>query len=109
MREDTGKVNTYVIIDVEFNMGVKIKIPAMFQSSTGGVKVAEVSGATVGECLKQLATIFPAIRKMFFDEADSFSGYLNVSLNGKNIQGDFNQIPVRPGDEIYPMILIEGG
>jgi hypothetical protein len=46
---------------------------------------------------------------MLFDEADSFSGYLNVSLNGKNIQGDFNQIPVRPGDEIYPMILIEGG
>ena len=90
-------------------MGVTVRIPAMFQPSTGGVKITEVNGATVGECLKQLATSFPDLRKMLFDEADKLSGYLIVILNGKNVEGDFYSIPVSAGDEIYPMILIEGG
>ena len=88
---------------------VRVKIPAMFQSATGGVKTAEVSGATIGECLKQLVIQYPAVRRMLFDEGDNLSGYLLVILNGTGIRGDLYNIPVKPGDEIYPMILIEGG
>ncbi len=90
-------------------MDVKIKIPSMFLSSTGGVNAAEVGGETVGECLNQLAVRFPALRKMLFDEADRFSGYLTVIVNGRNVQGDLYRVPVKAGDEIYPLILIEGG
>jgi len=91
---------------------VKVKIPAMFQSSTGGVTTAEVSGATVGECLTQLSNQFPALRKMLFDEGDKLSGYLTVIINGQGLKDSLinvYNIPVKPGDEIYPLILIEGG
>ena len=88
---------------------VSVKIPAMFQPSTGGVKTAEVDGATIGECLKQLVIQYPALKRMLFDEGDNLSGYLVVILNGASIKGDLYNIPVKPGDEIYPMILIEGG
>jgi molybdopterin synthase sulfur carrier subunit len=88
---------------------VKVKIPAMFQSATGGAKTAEVEGETVGECLKALSVKFPALRRMLFDEGDKFSGYLTVMVNGQSVLGNLYEIPVKAGDELYPLILIEGG
>lgn len=93
----------------ELEMSVKVKLSAIFQNATGGLKTAECSGETVGECLKQLSDRYPLMKKMFFDEGDKLSGYLAVSVNGKSLQGDLNTVPVKSGDEIYPMILIEGG
>ena len=90
-------------------MSVKVKLSAIFQNAAGGQKTAECNGATVGECLKQLSEKYPAMKKMLFDESDKLSGYLAVSINGKSQQGDFARVPVKSGDEIYPMILIEGG
>jgi len=90
-------------------MSVRVKLSAMFQNATGGLKTAECNGSTVGECLKQLADRYPAIKRMLFDESDKLSGYLAVSVNGKSQQGDLARVPVKSGDEIYPMILIEGG
>jgi molybdopterin converting factor small subunit len=88
---------------------VKVKIPAMFQSATGGVKMAEVTGRTIGECLKALSEQFPGLKRMLYDEGEQFSGYLNVMVNGQSIPGDLNEIPVKAGDELYPLIMIEGG
>ena len=88
---------------------VRIKIPAMFQSATGGAKTAEVEGGTVGECLKALSVRFPALKRMLFDEGDNFSGYLNVMVNGQSVLGNLYAIPVKAGDELYPLIMIEGG
>ena len=90
-------------------MAVKVKIPAMFQAATGGVKTAEVNCTTVGTCLKELANRYPGVKKMLFDEGDQFSGYLNVIVNGQNYHEDFYRIPVKSRDEIYPLIMIEGG
>jgi len=90
-------------------MSVKVRLSAMFQSATGGLKTAECDGETVGDCLKQLSEKYPAMRKMLFDDKDKLSGYLAVSVNGKSQQGDLATVPVKSGDEIYPMILIEGG
>lgn len=88
---------------------VRVKIPAMFQSATGGVKTAEVGGKTVGECLKALSVKFPALKRMLFDDGDNFSGYLAVMVNGQSVTGNLYEIPVKAGDELYPLMLIEGG
>ncbi len=90
-------------------MAVKIKIPAMFQAAAGGAKTTEVNCKTVGACLKEFADKYPNVRKMIFDEGDHFSGYLNVIVNGQNYHEDFNRVKVKSGDEIYPLIMIEGG
>jgi hypothetical protein len=88
---------------------VRIKIPVMFQSATGGAKMAEVEGGTIGECLRALTIQFPSLRKMIYDEGENFSGYLNVMVNGQSVLGDLHDIKVKPGDELYPLIMIEGG
>jgi hypothetical protein len=88
--------------------GIKIKIPTMFQPYTQGMAMVEVGGTTVTESLKELVARFPGLRRMILD-GDDISGNLTVILNGQNIQGDFRQIAIKPGDEIYPLVLIEGG
>jgi hypothetical protein len=88
--------------------GVKVKIPSMFQAYTQGITMVEVGGTTVRESLAELVARFPGLTRMVFD-GDQISVSLTVILNGRNIQGDFNQIAIKPGDELYPLVLIEGG
>jgi molybdopterin converting factor small subunit len=88
---------------------VNIRIPAMFQSATGGTRMVAVRGTTIGECLKALADQFPGLRRMLYDEGELLSGYLAVTVNGQSFPGELKDIPVKAGDELYPLLLIEGG
>jgi len=91
-------------------MAVKVKIPSMFQPATGGLKTAEVSNCeTVGECFTKLSDEYPPLRKMLFDENDRLSGFLVVFVNGESIKGDVLETRVNSGDEIFPMMIIDGG
>lgn len=93
-------------------MSVRVIIPPMFQSSTGGVTTIELKDyKTVGECLKELRTLYPLLGNMLFDEGDKISGFLSVFINGQSLNHsrDTFSYPVKDGDEIYPIMMIEGG
>lgn len=93
-------------------MSVMVKIPVMFQAATNGAKMVEVSGCSnVGECLNSLRQQYPAIGKMLFDEGNNIAGFLMVFINGQavNHSGDKFNAPVKDGDEVYPIMMIEGG
>ncbi len=90
-------------------MSVKVKISAVFQPATGGVKEARVDCKTVGECLTQVAKKYPNLEKMFFDEKDKLSGFLTVFVNEECVRDNLADTPVKSGDEILPVMIIEGG
>ncbi len=91
-------------------MSVSMKIPAMFQNETGGVKLVEVDGHTIGESLDELIKLYPSIEKVLFDERDVLAGWLMIFLNGEALpDGNRLAVPVKDGDEIYPLMMIDGG
>ncbi len=90
-------------------MGVKVKIPPMFQPAIGGLTLAEIDCRSIGECFSKLSEEYPGLRKMLFDEGDKIAGFLIVFVNNKVVNGDILAAPLKSGDDLYPMMLIDGG
>ena len=90
-------------------MSIKVNIPYLLQYLTNGGKVAEVNGSTVGECLKHLAEQFPLIEKALFDEHGKLISYLDIYVNGESAYPEELGKPVKPGDELDILFMIDGG
>lgn len=94
-------------------MSVKIVIPPGLQVFTGDKVEIEVAGNTVGECLENLASLFPMIGKtIFFQKGELFNfGHNKVSiyLNGEDAYPDELVNPVKDGDTIHILYSISGG
>ncbi|MFH0847240.1 MAG: MoaD/ThiS family protein [Chloroflexota bacterium] len=88
---------------------VKVRLAGMFQPAAGGKKTAEFECDTIGECLKRLVDRYPSLGKIIFDEKDTLAGNLVVFVNGKSVTGDILATAVKPGDEVFPLMIIDGG
>ncbi|MFH1652186.1 MAG: MoaD/ThiS family protein [Chloroflexota bacterium] len=73
-------------------------------------QTVEVSGSTVGECLRDLTARYPDIAKLVWREEGDLQDYLYIYVNQKKTDDDnILSRPVRDGDEIHVIVLIEGG
>ena len=81
-------------------MNVKVRIPSYFQQYTNQMKVVEVNGSTVDECLSHLVNQFPG-----FEKTISIN-YFDIYLNGDYSSRGQSAKPVKDGDELlilYPI------
>ena len=88
-------------------MGVKLSLPGYLQHFIENKETVEVDGATVRQCLLNLALKYPAITPEIFD----INGKLAVIiLHGEMPVGDdtLNR-PVKNEDSIILFPIIEGG
>ena len=90
-------------------MSIKVNIPYFFHHLTNGVKATEVNGSTVGECLKHLVKQFPSIEKAIFDENSKLHSYLEIYINEESAYPRELTKPVKPGDELYILLMVDGG
>jgi len=90
-------------------VSIKVNIPHFLQYLTDGRKVVEVNGSTVGECLKHLVEQFPLIEKALFDEHGKLISYLDIYVNEESAYPEDLVKPVRPGDELDIIFMIDGG
>ena len=90
-------------------MGIKINLYPYFHQYTNGQQVAVVNGSTVGQCLDHLAKQFPGIRQELFDKNGKLHGYLAIYLNGQSAYPEELGKPVKDGDELDILIIIDGG
>ncbi|MFC2063127.1 MoaD/ThiS family protein [Chloroflexota bacterium] len=90
-------------------MSIKINIPYVSQYLADGVKVAEVNGSTVGECLNDLVARYPAIKKALFDDEAKLLSYAEIYINKESAHPDELTKPVSDGDEITIVLMFEGG
>jgi molybdopterin converting factor small subunit len=90
-------------------MSVRVKLPPMLQELGCGVATCEVSGRTVGECLKSLERQFPKIKDYLFDRQGRLLGIFGIYLNSEGIYPVALDMPVQDGDEIVILNFIMGG
>jgi len=79
------------------------------KSFTDNMRVVEVKGSTVGECLNHLFKQFPGMKKQLFSRGDNLFEYIIISVNGESAYPEQLTKPVKDGDELNILLLIGGG
>ena len=88
-------------------MSVKIISPLLYRHSDN--QTIEVTGKTIGECLNNLLEKYPDLRGLLLSEKGSLHDYLYLYVNKEGITDNIMKKPVKAGDEIHVIVLIEGG
>lgn len=83
-------------------MSIKVHIPDRLRFSLAkGRGVFEVNGNSVGECLKELTGIIPAMEKALFYKTQKLHSYIKIMLNGESLNAEDLSRQVGYGDEIH--------
>lgn len=90
-------------------MSIKINIALSLQHATNGVKMAEVSGNTVGECLIHLTEQFPLIKEQLFNEQGKLDPFIDIYVNSESAYPEELAKQVKDGDELSILFLVGGG
>ena len=90
-------------------MSVKISIPWFLQRASNGVKITEVQGDTVGDCLKKLTERFPLLGKELFDKQGKLSPHIDIYIDGQSIYLEGLAKPVKDGSELSILFIVGGG
>ena len=90
-------------------MSVRIKLPPVLQEFGCGAETCEVTGRTVGECLKTLETQFPNIKNYLLDRQGRLLRIFGIYLNSEGIYPVEMDTPVQDNDEIVILNFIIGG
>jgi len=91
-------------------MSIKVNIPWFLRELTNGVEVAHVDGSTVGECLEHLVEQFPIIKqKLFNDKTGKLFDYIDIYVNRESSYPGESAKPVKDGDEIHIILIVDGG
>jgi molybdopterin synthase sulfur carrier subunit len=90
-------------------MNVRVKLPSILQEFSCGVETCEVTGQTVGECIKSLEIRFPDIKNHLFDRQGKLLRIFGIYLKSDGIQPVDLDATVRDNDEIVILSFITGG
>ena len=90
-------------------MSAKLNIPHALRQYTDSQGVVEVDGNTVGQCLDHLIRLFPDIGKEILDGDGKLHDYIDVYVNGESSYLEKLAKPVKSGDELYILFIIDGG
>ena len=87
-----------------------VRIPPVLRTSTGGQKVVEIPGATVGAVLTNLVASHPGLGGQIFGEAGDLNRFMNVFLNDTDIRHlEVLETAVGERDSIVLLPAMAGG
>lgn len=86
-----------------------IRIPPVLRAEAGGEREVEVSGATVGELMHDLAARLPALSERIYD-GEQIRPFVNVYVDGEDVRtrGGLDT-PVRDGATVILLPAMAGG
>jgi molybdopterin converting factor small subunit len=90
-------------------VGVKVNIHQNLRHLTKDLSTVEVNGKTVGECLNDLISQFPGIKRYIFDKENRLLNYVDVYVNLESSYPLELARPVSDGDELDITLIIAGG
>ena len=91
-------------------MSVRIYIHPNLFGFTDQVEIAEVSGGTVGECIRKLIQRFPALQGELLDkQGGKVLSVFDIWVNGVSAFPEELAKRVSDGDEIYITMVIADG
>ena len=90
-------------------MAIEVRIPTILRTYTGGAKVVEGSGSTLGELIKNLDAAHAGIGDRLLDGA-ALRRFVNVYLNDEDVRflGGL-ETPVSDGDTVTVLPAVAGG
>ena len=82
-------------------MSIKLFLPASLSYLAKGEDLFEVNGKTVGECLGQLVSLVPVMKKvLFYDSGDRLQPTIKVLVNQESADAEALSKKLNDGDEI---------
>jgi sulfur-carrier protein len=90
-------------------MAIEVRIPTILRTYTGGAKVVEGSGSTLGELIKNLDAAHVGIGDRLVD-GEALRRFVNVYLNDEDVRflGGL-ETPVSDGDTVTVLPAVAGG
>jgi molybdopterin converting factor small subunit len=90
-------------------MAIEVRIPTILRTYTGGAKVVEGSGSTLGELIKNLDSAHTGIGDRLLD-GEKLRRFVNVYKNDEDVRflGGL-ETPVSDGDTVTVLPAVAGG
>ncbi|MCI4332021.1 MAG: molybdopterin-synthase adenylyltransferase MoeB [Thermoplasmata archaeon] len=91
-------------------MSIQVKLPGPLRPLAGGASVVAGAGTTVGEVLRSLVTVYPALERHLFLPGGKLRGSVAVYRNDEDIRGlEMERTPLHDGDTVSLVPSIAGG
>lgn len=87
----------------------QVIVPPPYRGPTGGRQAIEVDGSTVGECLRAVGSRFPGFAEQIFDADGRVHRFVNLFVNGDEIERGGLDRAVAGGDRVEILAAIAGG
>ena len=88
----------------------QVRIPPVLRASSGGQKLIDVDGATVGEALTALVAAYPDLGPRLLDEQGGINRFVNVFVNETDVRHLQDlATPLAPGDTVLLLPAMAGG
>jgi molybdopterin converting factor small subunit len=90
-------------------MSVSVEIPSIFARYAGGQTGFQAEGKTVGECLNDLGKRYPELGKMILTPDGRLLNSIDVFINGESAYPRPLTKPLKDGDRLKIIMIIQGG
>ena len=90
-------------------MAIEVRIPTILRTYTGGAKVVEGAGSTLGELIDDLESHHPGIKDRLI-EGEDLRRFVNLYVNDEDVRflGGL-ETPVSDGDNVTVLPAVAGG
>ncbi len=90
-------------------MKVSLETPSVFRRHTGNETRFDLEGSNIGEVIDSFVNKYPGTRKIFLDRDGNILHNYNVFINGENVYPLRREVPVKDGDNLALIMIINGG
>jgi sulfur-carrier protein len=91
-------------------VSVTIQIPTPLRRFTGEESEVHVQGETVGDALRDLTRLHPALARHLYNDEGALRSFVNVFLNDEDVRHlGRDATPIKTGDTLSIIPSIAGG
>jgi molybdopterin converting factor small subunit len=90
-------------------MSVQMEISPIFAKYVDNQLNVTLSGGTIGEALNDLAQKHPRAGRVFFDRDGTLLHSYELYLNGESLYPLKMETPLKEGDKLTLLMIIQGG
>ncbi len=91
-------------------MSVKVRIPTILRTYTGGAKEVAADGGTLGEVLDSLDSTYPGIRSRVLDDNGKLRRFVNVYVGEEDVRfASGLETPTPEGTQVSVIPAVAGG
>ena len=90
-------------------MSVRMEISPIFAKYVDNELNVELEGGTIGEALQDLSRKHPSAGRVFLDRSGNLLHSYEIYLNGESVYPLRLETPVKDGDKLTLLMIIQGG